>query len=345
MFDFQCDYTEGCHPAILERLVATNMEQAAGYGDDKWCEAARLKIREACGQKDAQVFFLSGGTQANLTVISALLRPYQGVVATEEAHIATHETGAIEATGHKVLTLPGQDGKLCARAVEAVLQEHAQSPIREHMVQPGMVYITFPTESGTLYSKKELEALREVCTRHKAILYVDGARLGYGLASPENDLSLADIARLCDAFYIGGTKCGALCGEAVVIPDKALADSFRYSIKQRGGLLAKGRLLGLQFSVLFENSLYIDGCRTAVEQALAIRTAFEQKGIRMHGASSTNQQFPVLTAEQAAILGKRHRFETWESEGESSIVRFCTSWATTQEAVDALIADIAALAV
>lgn len=345
MIYFQCDYAEGCHPAILEALLQSNMEQTPGYGLDSHCESARAKVRAACGRADADVHFLVGGTQANTTVIASILRPHQGVISPEPGHIATHETGAIESTGHKVLALPAKDGTITAAQVEALCREHFTSPIAEHTVQPGMVYISLPTESGTLYSKAELTALKAVCQTYGLPLYIDGARLGYGLASPQSDLTLADIASLCDVFYMGGTKCGALFGEAVVITSEALKKDFRYFIKQRGGMLAKGRLLGIQFDTLLADGLYLKICRRAVDQALAIRQAFEKKGVAMWGNSFTNQQFPILTEAQMAKLTERgYVYEEWgPGEGGKTIVRFCTSWATLPENVERLLADIAAL--
>ncbi|MEA4889981.1 MAG: beta-eliminating lyase-related protein [Clostridiaceae bacterium] len=344
MINFQSDYVEGAHPKILEMMAKTNMEQTPGYGHDPYCDRAKAKILAVCRAPAADVHFLVGGTQTNLTVIASILRPHQGVLAADEGHIACHETGAIEATGHKVLTLPSRDGTITGAQVAAYMEDHNQSEIREHMVQPGMVYLSFPTESGTLYSKQQLTDLSETCHRFGIPLYLDGARMGYGLTSPDNDLSLADIAQCCDVFYIGGTKCGALLGEAVVITNDALKKDFKYHIKQRGGMLAKGRLIGIQFDVLFENDLYFNICRTAVGHALAIRQAFEQEGISFYGHSMTNQQFPILTDDQLAFFGTKYISEFWGKADENhSIVRFCTSWATKKESVDELISDIHAM--
>lgn len=345
MIYFQCDYAEGCHPAILEALQRTNMEQTPGYGLDDHCERARAKVRAACGRPDADVHFLVGGTQANTTVISSILRHHQGVISADAGHIATHETGAIEATGHKVLALPSVDGTITAEQVEALCKEHFNSPIKEHTVQPGMVYISFPTESGTLYSKARLAALKAVCEAYGLPLFIDGARLGYGLMSPACDLTLEDIASLCDVFYIGGTKCGALFGEAVVITGEALKKDFRYAIKQRGGMLAKGRLLGIQFDTLLSNGLYFDICRRAVEQSLALRQAFMDKDVAMWGNSFTNQQFPILSAAQMKYLTQcGYVYEVWgPADAGRTIVRFCTSWATRPENIEKLIADIKAM--
>ena len=341
MIRFNCDYCEGAHERILRKLAETNLEQTPGYGEDHYCAEAAGIIRSLCGQEDAAVHFLVGGTQANTTVIAAALRPWQGVLSAESGHIAFHETGAIEASGHKILTLPSTDGTITGDQVDDYCREHFQSSTAEHAVQPGMVYISFPTERGTLYSKSQLTELSEACRRWKLPLFLDGARLGYGLASPACDLTLADLAQLCDVFYIGGTKCGALFGEAVVITHPALKQDFRYNIKQRGGMLAKGRLLGLQFETLFTDDLYLRICRGAVEQALAIRAAFEEKGIAMAWDSPTNQQFPILTDAQAARLQANYVYEPqgrWDQE--HLIARFCTSWGTRPQAVESLIQEI-----
>ena len=341
MLNFQCDYLEGCHPKILEKLAETNNIQMPGYDNDPYCGSAREKIRRACGAPEADVHFLAGGTQTNLTVISAILRPHQGVLAAAEGHIACHETGAIEATGHKVLTLQPSDGKISASQIEEYCKNDLACSIREHMVQPGMVYLSFPTESGTLYNRKELKEISSVCRRYGLPLYLDGAKMGYGLSSPSNDLSLADIAELCDVFYIGGTKCGALFGEAVVISNDSLKRDFRYFIKQKGAMLAKGWLLGLQFDVLFEDGLYSGICAKAVNYAQDIRRAFEHKGIPMFGNSVTNQQFPILNKEQMEAFHPDFEYEVWGKYDESHmIVRFVTSWATTEEEAGKLIEKI-----
>lgn len=343
---FQSDYVEGTHPTILNKLAETNFEQTPGYGKDKYCESAAAKIKALCKKPNADVHFLVGGTQANLTVISSALRPYQGVIAADAGHIACHETGAIEAAGHKVLVLPSKDGRISGAQVDEYVTEHYASPTAEHTVQPGMVYISHPTESGTLYTKAELTELYGACRKHGIPLFIDGARLGYGLMSRETDLTLTDIADLCDVFYIGGTKCGALFGEAVVIISDKLKTDFRYNIKQRGGMLAKGRLLGLQFDVLMTDGLYFDICRKAVDYALDIKAAFENKGIAMFGTSKTNQQFPILTDTQMEYLGNNYAYEVWgKYDDERTIVRFCTSWATKAEDVNALIEDISSMPV
>ena len=342
MIRFECDYSEGAHEKIMQRLMETNYEQTVGYSEDPYCASAREKIRIACDCPEAAVHFLVGGTQANATVISSILRPHQGVLSAASGHINVHETGAIEALGHKVLGLPHKDGKICAQQVRDYVAAHYADGSFEHIVQPGMVYISHPTEMGTLYTLKELTELSETCRELEIPLFVDGARLGYGLAAGE--VTLKDMAKLCDVFYIGGTKCGALFGEAVVITDKKLQKDFRYHIKQRGGMLAKGRLLGLQFDTLFTDGLYEKITGNAARQALRIREAFEKKGVKMHFDSPTNQQFPELTQAQMAALKKDFSFTYWEkAEGEYHAVRFCTSWATKDESVEKLIAAIEAL--
>ena len=346
MIRFDCDYLEGAHPQIMQRLMETNLEQTPGYGDDEYCVRAREKVLSACGNPDADVYFLVGGTQANLTVIAAALRAHQGVIAVDSGHINVHESGAIEATGHKVIALPGEAGKLRADDVRAFCAGYWADATFEHMVQPAMVYISHPTEWGTLYTRAELEALSAVCREYGMLLYMDGARLGYALAADEyrpeaERLSLADIARLTDAFYIGGTKVGALFGEALVLSAPGLRKDFRYFVKQRGGLLAKGRLLGIQYDVLFTDGLYVEIARHAVGLALRIREAFAKKGFEFYLDSPTNQQFPILTEAQLAAMGEKYSFAIFARLGEGrSAVRFCTSWATKPENVDQLIADI-----
>ena len=340
MIYFQCDYAEGADSSILSRLVETNMEQSEGYGLDKHSERAKELIRKRIGREDADIHFLSGGTETNRIAILSALRPYQGVISADTGHIAVHETGAVEATGHKVLTLLNTDGKISASHVREYVKEHYESPTAEHTVQPGMVYISFPTESGTLYSKREIESLYSVTKECGMYLYIDGARLGYALASPACDITIEEIAKLCDMFYIGGTKCGALFGEALVILNDNLKKDFRYMIKQNGALMAKGRMLGIQFEALFEDDMYFKITASAVDKALKIKKAFKDKGIELYGSSETNQQFPLLTDEQIAKLSKDFVFEVWGKEKDRTIVRFCTSWATSDENVEALIAAI-----
>lgn len=341
MIRFNCDYTEGAHPQILERLTATNMEQTPGYGEDEYCRCAAEKIRGLCKAPDSSVHFLVGGTQTNLIVTASALRPHQGALCADNGHINVHETGAIEATGHKVLALPSVNGKINAAQVAEYCESHIHNTAFEHMVQPGMVYISIPTEYGTMYSKSELSALSEVCRQYGLYLYVDGARLAYGLAAEDNDLTLPDLAELCDAFYIGGTKVGALFGEAVVISHPALQKDFRYIMKQRGALLAKGRLLGVQFDAMFDNDLYFKMGRHAVDLALKIRDAFAAAGYSFLIESPTNQQFVILPDTDLAMLEKDFAIEYMERVDEAhSAVRFCTSWATKDKDVQTLIEAI-----
>ena len=343
MYRFQCDYTEGAHPAIMQRMVETNYEQTNGYGLDPYCDSARKKIKDLCKCQEADVHFLVGGTQANTTVISAALRPYQGAVAAISGHINVHETGAIEATGHKVLPLPSEDGKINAAQVDEMCHAHWNDNSFEHMVQPGLVYISHPTENGTLYTKKELMDLYKVCKKYDILLFLDGARLGYGLMAETNDITLEDLAKYTDVFCIGGTKVGALFGEAVVITNDALKKDFRYMIKQNGGMLAKGRLLGIQFDTLFTDDLYFKISAHADELAMKLRKAFVEKGYRLLYDSYTNQQFPVIPNTHLDKLKEKYVFEFWSKASETeSVVRFCTSWATKPEAVDELIRDIEA---
>ena len=337
MLYFNNDYAEGCHQSILDALVNTNMEQTLGYGEDDYCAAAREKIRKACGNDNLAVHFLVGGTQTNLTVIDAALRPHQGALCASSGHIHVHETGAVEATGHKVLALPSTDGKITVRQVEQAVLAHRADGAFEHIVQPKLVYISNPTELGTLYTKQELEELSAVCQKLGLYLFLDGARLGYGLMAKGNDLTMADIARLCDVFYIGGTKVGALFGEAVVIRNPSLAEDFRYIIKQHGGMLAKGRLLGIQFDTLFTDDLYLKISRHAIDMAHQIREIFVSAGYPLLFDSPTNQQYPIMPDSELAEIGKNFGYEYWERVDEThSGVRFCASWATTQENVDAL---------
>ena len=341
MIQFQCDYSEGAHPRILERMMQTNFEQTVGYGEDHYCEMARVLVEKACGRPDADVHFLVGGTQANATVISSVLRPHQGVLCVRSGHINVHETGAIEHSGHKVLALEGTNGLLSAESVRKAMEDHLAEDGPEHTVQPGMVYISFSTEVGTVYTLSQLQELSAVCREYGLPLFIDGARMGYGLASEGCDVTLNDIARLADVFYIGGTKQGALFGEAVVIVNESLKKDFRYFIKQNGGMLAKGRLLGIQFMTLFEDGLYFELSEHAVAQAMRIRDAFASKGYRFLVDSPTNQQFPILPNSEMDRLSADFKFSVWQKIDEShTAVRFCTSWATKAEAVDALLAAI-----
>lgn len=338
---FECDYGEGAHQKILDRLAETNLVQTPGYGMDLFCKSAAEKIRKLCGNDRAEVHFLVGGTQANLTVVSAILRPHQGVVAAATGHINVHETGSIEACGHKVLAVQEKEGKLDAGQIRKLCADHWADADHEHTVQPGMVYISFPTEYGTLYSRQELQEISAACREYHLPLFIDGARLGYGLMSEKNDVSLRELASLCDVFYIGGTKVGALFGEAVVIMNPQLAGDFRYLIKQRGGMLAKGRLLGLQFDTLLEDGLYFEIAAKADRLAMKLRRALEQKGYPLLVDSYTNQQFPILSDEKIAQLSEKYVFSMWEKTDDShTAVRFCISWATREESVDALIEEL-----
>ena len=344
MIRFGCDYQEGCHPRILERLAETNMEQTPGYGLDPHCERAKELIRKAVGLPEAEVHLLVGGTQTNTVVIKSLLSPCEGAVCVDSGHINVHESGAIESTGHKVLPLPGTEGLLDASVLRRFLENFHSDPTKEHTVQPGMVYISHPSEHGTLYTRRWLEELHAVCGEFGLPLFLDGARLGYGVMAPGTDVTLKDIAELCDVFYIGGTKVGALFGEAVVFPRPGRIRNFRTIIKQQGGLLAKGRLLGIQFETLFEDGLYFEISKHAVQQALRIRSAFEARGIPMLYNSVTNQQFPILTQEQYNRLAKEFAFELWEKMEDGRVAtRFCTSWATLPANVDALVSAAGAL--
>ncbi len=340
MIRFESDYLEGALPEIMSRLIETNYEQTAGYGADPYCRAAREKIRLECNAFDADVHFLVGGTQTNLTVISAALRPHQGVMAAQTAHIEVHETGAIEAAGHKVITLPTADGKINAADVREYVLRHRADESFEHIVQPAMVYISQPTETGTVYTLPELEALSGVCRELGILLFADGARLSCALAC-EGTPTMRDLARLCDVFYIGGTKHGALFGEAVVIKNEAIKKDFRYIVKQRGGMFAKGRLLGLQFDTLFTDGLYCKIGRREVAQAARLRSAFEAKGIEFAYPSPTNQIFPILNGRQLEALREKYSFsvQTPLPDG-GAVVRFCTSWASKESDIDALISDI-----
>ena len=336
---FASDYMEGAHPEILRRLLETNMEQTAGYGLDAYSESARKKIRAACQADDAEIFFLIGGTQANAVVIDALLRSYQGVIAAETGHISVHEAGAIEFGGHKVLTLAHQAGKITAAQIESALAAYREDANREHMVMPGMVYISQPTEYGALYSLAELEAIGAVCRAADIPLYSDGARLAYALACPANDVTLADIARLADVFYIGGTKCGALLGEAVVFPKRNTVPHFFSIVKQHGALLAKSRTAGLQFDTLFTNHLYEKGGETAILAADRIRSALREKDYPLAYDAPTNQIFLVLDEAQKARLSKQVEMGFWENLADGkTVMRIATSWATQDEDVDRLIA-------
>ena len=335
MIRFNCDYLEGCHPAILDKLIATNMEQHPGYGEDEHCAHAAQLIRQTFCCEDAAVHFLVGGTQANTTVIAAALRPYEGVLCADTGHINTHETGAIESSGHKCLALPHVNGLITAQQVRDAVALQGND---EHVVKPGMVYISMSTEMGTLYTKAQLQELYAACRELELPLFIDGARLGYALSAPACDITPADLASLCDVFTVGGTKVGALFGEAVVIRDKAINRNFRYMIKQRGGMLAKGRLLGIQFEALMENDLYFDIAKKTVAQAIRIRERLVEKGYPLLIDSPTNQLFPIVTNEELARIERDFAVAVWERvDAEHVAIRICTSWATTDENVEKLI--------
>mgnify|MGYP003317438850 CR=1 FL=1 len=345
-----CDYQEGCAPEILKRLVETNLEQTDGYGLDPYCEHARRLILDACGLQASKnqlwrqeqtagiVHFLVGGTQTNMVVIHSLLRPHQGVLCADSGHINVHETGAIEHTGHKVLALPTRDGKLTAAQVQDAVMQHRFDPNIEHVVQPGMVYLSFPTETGLVYTKQELTAISTICHQYDLPLYIDGARLGYGLMAEGTDVTLRDIARLADLFYIGGTKQGALFGEALVIANPAYRKDFRYLIKQSGAMFAKGRLLGLQFETLFTDNLYERLAKRADELAVRVKKALQEKGYEVPLDSMTNQQFAVLADEKLQALEQEFALSVIEKTDDAhTLVRICTSWATQEAYIDRLI--------
>ncbi len=341
MLRFENDYTQGACKEVLQALTQTNMDATPGYGKDEYCERARERIRELCACPEADVHFLVGGTQTNQTVIAAALRPYQGVLSADSGHIQTHETGAIEATGHRVMALPTPDGKLRASQIEQAVRAHFGDSNAEHTVQPGMVYISLPTENGGLYTLEELKEISETCHKAGLYLYLDGARLGYGLAAAQDGLCLRDLAALCDAFYIGGTKQGALFGEALVLTAPALKKDFRYHIKQRGGMLAKGRLLGVQFLALLEDGAYFAYSRNAMERARELAEGLKERGVSLLYPQETNQLFPILTKAQAEALEKHASYSFWCAMEDGNVcVRLCTSWATTPEQVQQLLSYI-----
>lgn len=337
MYLFHNDYNQVCHPAVLERLSESRNEQMNGYGIDDHSRKAAALIKERCGREDAEVHFLVGGTQANLIVITSALRPHQAVLSAETGHIFSHETGAIEATGHKVVTVPTFDGKLTAENIRTAARMQAEDETAEHNVQIKMVYISNPTELGTTYSLEELEQISRACKDSNYYLYLDGARLAYALGASDNNITLSDYARLCDAFYIGGTKCGTMFGEAVVICNSEIANDFRYIIKQRGGMLAKGWLTGLQFEVMFENDLYVALGKQADNQADRLRAFLTRRGVSFLIDGSTNQLFPILPNVVLDQLSDNFTFMVQQRmDDDSAAVRFCTSWATTDESIDAL---------
>ena len=341
MYNFKNDYNKGCHPFILERLEEYNNIQFEGYGEDQICENAKQRIKEKLQYDKCDLHFLTGGTQTNLVTISSILRPYQGVISANTGHINVHETGAIEATGHAIISIESKDGKIYAEQIEKVLDSHYADDSFEHTVQPGMVYISNPTEVGTIYSKEELIEIKTICKRYDIPLYMDGARLSSALTAEENNIEFKDLCQLCDLFYIGGTKCGALFGECLVIINDKYKKDFRYAMKQREAMLAKSFVLGIQFDALFSDDLYLKLGR--YENNLA---EFFAKGLSNHGFSflqkqNTNQIFPILPNDKINQLKQKYDFHIWESVDEkNSAIRICTSWGTSKEAIEELLEDI-----
>ncbi|MBL3397920.1 low specificity L-threonine aldolase [Staphylococcus pasteuri] len=341
MLSFENDYLEGAHEKVLNRLVETNRVQAAGYGFDHFTEQAIQQIKNRINCPKATVRFLVGGTQTNQVVINSVLESYEGVISADTGHVAVHEGGAIEYSGHKVLAIPSSEGKITAKGVEDYLDTFNSDFKRDHMVFPGMVYISHPTEYGTLYTKPELESLSKVCQKHNLPLFMDGARLGYGLMSDQSDLTIEDVAKYCDIFYIGGTKIGALCGEAIVFTKQNEPKQFTTRIKHHGALLAKGRLTGIQFLELFTDDLYFKISRHAIEMANKMKAGFLEKGYQLYFDSPTNQQFFILNNDKIVELEQKVKFAVWEKyDDQHRVVRFATSWATTEENVDQLLALI-----
>ena len=338
MLHFDSDYMEGAHPAILERLVTTNFEQTAGYGEDEYSKSAKEKIKKACKCDDASVYFLVGGTQSNSTVLDALLKSYEGVISAKTGHINTHESGAVEFSGHKVIELEQHEGKIDADVLNEYLKNFFEDSNYEHMVIPGAVYISYPTEYGTLYTKDELSKISNICRKFDISLFIDGARMGYGIVAKGADITLEYLAQCCDAFYIGGTKVGALFGEAVVIKDSKRISHFKTIIKQHGALLAKGRILGLQFDTLFTDNLYFEIAKHANAMADKLKKAFISKGYRLFLDTTTNQQFVILNNKKIKELENKVTFTFWEKYDETSqVIRFVTSWATKEEDIDKMI--------
>ena len=337
MLSFESDYTEGAHRAILDKLIETNYDQQPGYGEDAYSISARKKIAQATGTDAEDIYFITGGTQTNQIVIDTMLAPYEGVVAAVTGHVAAHEAGAIEYTGHKVLTVPQYLGKLKASDVKDLVETFYHDANHEHMVFPGMVYISHPTEYGTLYTKQELEEISKVCHEYNLPLFLDGARLGYGLMSNDTDVTLEDIAELTDVFYIGGTKVGALCGEAVVFTKNNTPKHFVNLIKKHGALLAKGRLNGVQFDTLFTDDLYFKISKHAIDMAEKLKKIFSDKGYKFYIDSPTNQQFFIVDNKKLEELQKHVRYGFWEKYDDThTVVRFATSWATKEEDVEKL---------
>ena len=338
MLYFENDYSEGAHPKVLEALTNTNYESLSGYGSDEYCERAKEKIKKVCGCEDAEVYFLVGGTQTNQIVIDTMLQPYEGVVAAATGHVNVHEAGAIEFTGHKVLTVPAHDGKMHAEELRDFIETFYNDEAHEHMVFPGMVYISHPTEYGTLYTKEELIKISDVCKQFEIPLFLDGARLGYGVMAKDTNIDIPTIAKYCDVFYIGGTKVGALCGEAVVFTKNNMPKHFTTRVKQHGALLAKGRLLGIQFDTLFTDDLYFKIAKNAIDTAEVLKKGLADKGYKFYLDSPTNQQFIVLENDKLEKLAKGVRYSFWEKYDDThTVIRFATSWATKMEDVEALI--------
>lgn len=337
MLSFECDYNNGAHPKVLQHLIDTNAQQSLTYGFDEWTESAKRKIRQVCQAPDADIFFLAGGTQANATVIDSMLATCEAVIAADTAHINVHEAGAVEASGHRVLALPSHEGKILPADLARFMQQFDEDESRDHLAQPGMVYITLPTEYGTIYKAEEISAIQAVCRKHQLKLFVDGARLGYALMADTVDISLPWLARHCDAFYIGGTKVGALCGEAVVFPFGNAPRHFFSNVKRHGALLAKGRLTGVQFDALFTDNLYFDISRHAIRMANKLKRVLQEAGLEFYLDSPTNQQFVVMPTEQAHKLKQQVDFTLWGPAGDDKMVcRFVTSWATTQRDIEQL---------
>lgn len=337
MLWFENDYSAGAHPFILKRLTETNLENLAGYGEDTYCQGAREKIRSVCNCPNAEIEFLVAVTQTNAVVISTMLNDYEGVIAAKTGHISLHEAGAIEFTGHKVLEIPHKEGKIEPNTLKEYMEDFYGDSHYAHMVFPGMVYISHPTEYGTLYTKRELQEIASICNAYRIPLFLDGARLGYALVSAQSDLNIADIAQLCDVFYIGGTKVGALCGEAVIFTKQNKPSHFMTSVKKRGALLAKGRLLGIQFDALFTDNLYFEISKHVIQMAEKLKMIFQEKDMNFYLESPTNQQFIIMDNNRMKELEKEVRFSFWEKyEEDSSIIRFVTSWSTSEEDLDAL---------
>lgn len=341
MIRFDCDYLEGAHPKVLKKIVETNYVQQPGYSKDEYTTSAIEKIKKKLKNNNVDIHMLVGGTQTNMIAITSALKSYHGIICADTGHINVHETGAIESLGNKILTIENEFGKINASQVEKIVRKHYEEDAPEHMVMPKLVFITLPTECGTNYTKAEVEEIYRVCKKYDMYLYIDGARLGYGICAKDTDITFEDLPNLCDFFYIGGTKCGALFGEALVIVNDNLKENFRYYMKQKGALLAKGRLLGIQFDTLFTDDLYFNICRQAVELALKLKNALIEKGYRLAYNSFTNQQFVIMSKEKYDKLSDKFTFFRWENiDDKNLMVRICTSWATTEENINELINNL-----